>query len=402
MNGSIKERLLKSTVDSNGRRRENVKVYDVYYRIFDPEAGRRKSTCKRGFRTKKEAEAFLLQINNQQNEGTLFKIPDLNVKEYMKDWLKTYVQSGNLKKTTQSGYIRIVEKQIITELGHIKLKELAVSRIEQFYSKLLKSGRSDGKGGLAAKSVLYVHRVLSEALSHAVKKKLMYSNPANDVTNVPKPKKQNVITYNEEQLLKLIKVAKGTMFEVPILLAGIYGMRRGEVLGLAKDAVDLDNNLLHIKRQLLYLDKELYFDTPKSQESIRSIYLLDIAIEALKENFKRQNYYKDEAFGASYHENNLVVCYPDGRPINPGSFTKLFQTLLKQNDLPIINFHSLRHASATLMAAANVPLTVAAAILGHSNVAVTASVYTHVKNDMKMLAAKQVKEHLFKNTDNNK
>lgn len=399
MNGSIKERMLKSTVDSTGRRRENVRVYDIFYRIFDPEAGRRKSTCKRGFRTKKEAEAFLLQINNQQNEGTLFKTPDLTVKEYMQDWLKMYVQSGNLKKTTQSGYARIVEKRIIAEFGQIKLKELTVSQIERFYSKLLQSGRSDGKGGLAAKSVLYVHRVLSEALSHAVKKKLIHSSPANDVTNVPKPKKHSVTTYNEAQLLKLIRVSKGTMFEIPILLAGIYGMRRGEILGLYKDEVDFDNNLLHIKRQLLYLDKKVYFDTPKSQESVRTIYLLDIVVDALQENFKLQEYYKNEAFGAAYHENDLVVCYPDGRPINPGSFTSLFKTLLKKNDLPVISFHDLRHASATLMAAANVPLTVAAAILGHSSIAVTAGIYTHVKNDMKMLAAKQVKEHLFKNSE---
>ena len=172
MNGTIKTRLIKKGLDKNAKEKENLKVYDVYYRFKDPSTGKWKQTSKKGFRSKGEAENFLLRINTQLNDSTFIQSKKITVREYLEEWLRTYVEC-NLKKKTISSYKSIILLHIIPALGNIELQKLTSSHIDEFYICKLKNGRIDGKGGLSQKSLMYIHRILSEALQHAVKKKLL-------------------------------------------------------------------------------------------------------------------------------------------------------------------------------------------------------------------------------------
>ncbi len=366
MNGTIKERILQSGIDSKGKRRQNLKVYDVQYRYKDPVTGRAKHTKKRGFKTKGEAEEFLLGINNQQNNNTFVVNKSITVREYLQQWLDDYAQV-NLRKSSFVGYKRIIIKQIIPRLGNIELKALCSKHIDEFYAYLIKEGRADGKGGLSAKSVLYTHRVFKEALAHAVKKRLIHYNPMTSIINVPKPKKHKVEVYDTKEIKDLFEAVYDTWYEVPVVLAAICGMRRGEILGLKISDLDFDNNTIKISKQLISINGVAMLTQPKSDDSNRIISAPNQVFEIIKRHQLKQEYYKD-LLGVEYKDSGFVTCKINGEPLNPSNFPANFKNMLKSKGLRQIRFHDLRHSCASLMLNSGVPMKVASQILGHSTI----------------------------------
>jgi len=398
MNGTIMERIIKKGKDKKGKTRENLKVYDVYYRYIDPNTGKWKQTSKKGFRSKGEAEDFILKTNSLIAENAFVQPKKKTVREYLLDWLDSYVRL-NLRASTIAGYEINIEKHIIPHLGNIELQSLTSSHIDDFYAQKLKDGRIDGKGGLSAKSVMYIHRVLNEALEHAIKKKLIIRNVSKDVTNLPRLKKYKSLVYDSKEIKELLQVVKDTDMEVPVVLAAISGMRRGEVLGLMKTDISFENQTIRICRQLVATKTGLLFEDPKSEDSNRIIHPPIEVMKIIENHLNNQGEMK-RLLGNDYQNMELINCYPDGRPIDPRYFSKKFSRLLKKNKLKHIRFHDLRHSCATLMLNSGVEMKVASQILGHSSIGITADLYTHVLAKTKKDAANKISSEIFgPNTD---
>ena len=266
--------------------------------------------------------------------------------------------------------------------------------IDRLFANLLRHGRQDGKGGLSAKTVLYTHRVLSEALEHAVKKNLIARNPAKNLTNVPKPKKFRSSIYTVEELLHLLEIIRDTPYELAVALAGLCGLRRGECLALRPEDVDFERHVIHIRRQLIEVNQELQFTEPKSMESIRTIGAPLEVFEIIQRRMQAIQRHK-EMLQAEYQEHELLLCGNNGRPFRPRNFTANFKAILARNHLKDIRFHDLRHTCASLMLTSGVALKTASEILGHSSIAITADLYTHVMEDTKLAAARQIGECVF-------
>lgn len=341
MNGTIRERIIKKGKDKRGKTKENLKVYDVYYRFQDPLTGKWKQTSKKGFRGKGEAEDFLLKVNAQIMNNDFVRPQSITLREYLTEWLTTYVES-NLRKSTIAGYRRNIEQHVIPHLGNIELQNLTSSHIDSLYAKKQKDGRLDGKGGLSPKSLIYIHRVLNEALEHAVKKRLIPRNIAKDVTNLPKLKKHKAEIYDRNEIKALLEAVKDTDMEVPIALAAICGMRRGEIMGLMWQEVSFENNTIKVCRQLLPTKNGLEFEEPKSEDSNRLINVPPEVMDMLKRHLERQQEYK-RLLGEEYHDNKLVNCRNNGEPIDPRYFSKQFTQTIKKAGLKHIRFHDLRH-----------------------------------------------------------
>lgn len=157
------------------------KRYRVVYRV-EVSTGKLKQRQKRGFTTIKAAKEFLTKVQSQLLNGTYIDPKNIPLTDYLKDWMKTYVEP-RLEQSTIDGYKGNIENHIIPCIGHIPLQKLKAVHIQEFYNERLKSGRKDKKkGGLSAKSILYIHLVLSEALKHAVRQQLIPRNPAADLT----------------------------------------------------------------------------------------------------------------------------------------------------------------------------------------------------------------------------
>ena len=169
----------------------------------------------------------------------------MSVQAYLRQWLT--IHKKNIAPHTYAGYKTNIERHIIPYLGNIPLKDLTAFKIQSHYAKLLESGRADKQGkkeglGLSPTSVLYVHRVFKKALNAAVKMKLIRENPALDVTpprKVTKGKHDGL--YTETQIVDMLTAFQDDRLEVPLTLASCMGLRRGEILGLTWDHVDLEN-----------------------------------------------------------------------------------------------------------------------------------------------------------------
>ncbi|GBG56056.1 site-specific integrase [Sporomusaceae bacterium FL31] len=397
MQGTIKERIKKKGRDSQGKIRSNIKVYDVYYRYKDNSTGETRPTVKRGFPTKSAAQNFLLDLNSKMVTNSFVTPKVVLFKDYLREWLDTYAKI-NLRQSTYIGYNRIINFHLIPHLGQIDLKDISPIQIDKLYAFLLQKGRRDGKGGLSAKTVQYTHRVLNEALEHAVKRQLIYHNPVKRITNIPRPKKFQSNIYTPEEILDLLERVKDTVFEVPVALAAICGLRRGECLALKVKDIDFINQEIYINKQLLSIEGEAIISEPKSEDSTRIVVVpqevLDIISRHIAKNEQNKNMLQHE-----YDNQEFIICQADGKCVQPNVFSKNFSRFIERNKLKRIRFHDLRHSSASLMLKSGVDLKVSSQILGHSSIAITADLYTHVLKESKKEAAERVRQTLFGKND---
>ncbi len=144
--------------------------------------------------------------------------------------------------------------------------------IQGYYTQALASGRKDGKGGLAAKTVIQYHRILRQALQHAVKWRLLAVNPC-DLVEPPRAQRKEIRALDNAETASLLRLAQGKRLYYPILLGLSTGMRRGEVCALRWKNVDLNKGLLRVVESLEQTKGGLTFKTPKSAKGRRSIAL---------------------------------------------------------------------------------------------------------------------------------
>lgn len=371
-------------------------TYSIVIELGRDESGKRKQKWFNGYKTKKEAEKELIKILNQFEENSGFIPEKITLGEYLKNWMKEYVEL-NLAVKTIEGYRVNVEKHIIPSLGKIQLQKLQPLNIQQFYNEKLKNGRVDGKGGLSPKSILYIHRVLRKALQQAVKLQLINKNPA-DFVEVPKQKGYKASFLDEEQVQKYLKAFSETNLYIPVLLGIGLGLRRGEALGVQWKDINFNSKTVTISRSLLPSGKGLIFHEPKTESSTRTISIPDFVLEELQRHKEQQEDFK-RLLGAAYKENDLICCYADGTAINPASFSHMFERAQDKHGLLNIRFHDLRHTNATLMLKSKVPPKVAAERLGHSSIGITMDLYSHVMKEMQEEAANKISNILNQNND---
>jgi integrase len=151
-------------------------------------------------------------------------------------------------------------------------------------------------------------------------------------------------------------------------------MRRGEVLGLRWQDVDLDRGVLSVVQALEETKDGLRFKAPKTKHSRRKVTLPGITVEALRRHKVEQARLRLQ-LGLGRDDNALVCPRIDGKPRSPRAFTKEFTRLAAKADIPPITFHGLRHSHATQLLQAGVHPKVAQERLGHSTIATTMDLY---------------------------
>ncbi len=361
----------------------------------DPKTGKRERIYKSVNGTKDQAKKILNQMLMEFESGLHIEESKLSLKQYLEDWFETYCKV-NLSPVTCDSYGVNINNHIIPYIGNVPLQSLKPMHVQNLYNQLLKTGRTDGKGGLSPKSVRYVHRNLRGALEHARKLQLVQQNVA-DLVTLPKirdPFKSDV--YDEVELQELLAVSKGTDMEVPMLLAVTLGLRRGELLGLRWHDVDLDKHKVTIKSTLVPTrENSLLFKDPKTSNSIRSLDIPPSLSDILRKHRLKQKENK-LMLGNAYEENFLVCCQANGAPYNPSSYSKKFSAFLKKNNLKPIRLHDVRHSNATLMLSLGIAVKIASARLGHKNTSITMDLYSHVLPEMQKEVANAFEEHFFK------
>jgi integrase len=314
------------------------------------------------------------------------------VGEYLEEWLRDYVTT-NTAPTTADGYSDIVRAHLIPELGRFPLNALQPSHIQAYYARMLVSGRRDGKGGLSAQTIKHHHRVLYEALKHAVKHDMLIRNVA-EAVDPPRPEGKEMTKLEPENVRTLLDAARETPFYTLLYTAIYTGLRRSELLGLRWRDIDLDVTALSVVQTLHHVPKKGYiFKEPKTKRSRRLVDLSPSLALLLREHRANQELER-RLLGRLLMPDDLVFCCSDGSPLPPNSVTKAFHRLVKSMGVSGIRLHDLRHTHATLMLRQGVHPKVVSERLGHSSVAITLDTYSHVLPGIQAAAARRFDEGL--------
>jgi integrase len=358
--------------------------------VFDLErdhTGKRRQTSFTVRGTKKQAEAALSRRLAEVESGGFVEPGKIKLSEYLSRWLK-HVETKTSAKTHER-YSEIVQLAIIPALGSIKLGKLSPMQIQTFYGEALKSGRIKGEGGLSARTVLHYHRILFQALRQAVRWRLLSNNPA-DAVEPPKAVQKEMMALNEDQTAILIESVKNHALYIPVLLAVTTGLRRGEILGLRWCDVDLERAKLSVTQTLIRTDKGgIHFKQPKRKMSRRSVSLPSMLVDVLRKH-RAERAEQLLSFGVGWNEQGLICSRPAGEPIHPGTLTSKFSHFVKTQDIPKVRFHDLRHTHATQLFKDGIHPKVVQERLGHSTIAVTLDLYSHVLPGMQEDAASRV------------
>ncbi|MDR1328343.1 MAG: tyrosine-type recombinase/integrase [Oscillospiraceae bacterium] len=347
-------------------------VYDVNIKYNAP--GGRKTYAKKGFATKNDA------LRHEAEMRTKFQNPNYaasvqvqskqTVSAYLNEWVETYART-NLRPSTYDGYKRTIANYINPYIGNVPLNQLAPSMVDKMFRAIMDKG-------LKPATAAGAKRVLSVALGHARKYRYIETNPARDTLTKFGKGDKTPDPYTPEQMAALMRRVAGTEWEMPVVLGGLYGLRRSEILGLRWQNVDLENNTFAVVEQLPFKvpPKTTIIEQmapPKSNG--RTLPITDIA----RPFFERQLFYQAEQKqkttenGKPYYYNGLVVSKPDGAPMYANWISSGFGKLLEEIDMPHIRFHDLRHTAATNMHQLTGDFYTTGEVLGHTLAGIGAS-----------------------------
>jgi integrase len=331
------------------------------------------------FDTLKQAKAERAAIIAAQATGTFVVPTATTTGAYVDTWLagKRNLRPGTVRAYTDA--LRPVKER----LGDRELQKLTKADLDKLVNWMLKDGRRVGnvkRKGVSPRTVNLMLTTLTAALESAVKQGLVGRNVARLVER-PTHKPKELVTWSAEQAAAfLVHVADDRLAAAWML--SLYGLRRGEILGLRWADVDLKaaQPTITVSQARVSVAGEVSDGDPKSKRSHRTL-PLDADLAAALKTLKARQAEEKLAAGAAYQRTGYVVVDELGRPPRPEWYGDTFQRLSKEAGLPVIRLHDARHTCATLMHLRGVPVAVISAWLGHASAAFTMKTYAHSQDE---------------------
>lgn len=338
--------------------------------------------------TKKEAERVLRKRLADLDSGKYVARTRETVAQCMESWLEGYAATHTTPRTLQS-YRGNVSRYIIPCLGGVPIQALTTRHVQDFHKWMLDKGLSN-------QSVVHAHRVLSEALNHAVDGEIIPKNPAKaKAASPPRPDPKEVEVWDEDTIRQFIEASEDSPFHDPFMLALFTGMRRSEITGLRWEGVDFSTNTLRITGTLQRVTGlGLVSGQPKSKSSRRAIAVWDITM-ALLHGVRGKQLALQAELGDLYQNKQGYVFTDDlGKPIDSNRLSREFARIVKGAGLPPATLHSLRHCQASLMLADGASIKTISERLGHSKASLTLDVYSHLLPTIQAEAAQTLEKRL--------
>jgi integrase len=327
-------------------------------------------------KTRAEVARKLTEALKARQDGLPQPNERLTVRAFLTDWLAS-IESA-VRPRTVMRYEEVLRIHVPDSLGKLPLAKLGPQHLQALYADRLSAG-------LSPASVVKLHNILHRALGQAVRWGLLVRNPA-DLVDPPRIPKHDMQTFTPEQAQRFLAAAEGDPLEALYVLAITCGMRQGELLALRWRDVDLDRRSISVRNTLTRTKAGLTFGETKNGKA-RQVTLSARAVEALRRHRLKQNTERLR-LGGAWDDNDLVFPNQLGKPMEARNLlSRSFLPLLERAGLPKIRFHDLRHSAATLLLGQNVHPKVVSEMLGHSQIAVTLNLYSHVTETMQQQAA---------------
>jgi integrase len=353
----------------------------------DPITGKRKIQYQTFRGTRQEAKAKLIELLASVGKGTYVETNKITIADFVKARIEQWEAAGKLSARTAVRYRELLANQITPHIGAKVLQKLRPLDIEEWHTTLRINGRAGGKGGLAARTIGHAHRVLSKALSDALRNELTVKNVAKAHSAPKVPDEEMIIVHDVPALVEKLKSHR---LQIPAVVSLFTGMRLGEVLALRWSRVDLDKKVIQV-REALEETKEhgIRFKAPKSKAGRRDVTLPDILVEALRDHRKAELELRMKLGIGKLPVDALLFADIEGAPLSRNAITAASSDYAASIELPDVTFHALRHTHASQLIDAGVDIVTISKRLGHAKPDITLRIYAHLfrKDDGKAAAA---------------
>ncbi len=388
-----------------------------------------------------EAEAKLrcAQLELAKQEGTLAPPGKKEIirPKSVSELLDEYVSSYGVMHWGDSYYSMTVHRindYIKPAVGNLLLKDLTPLRLDQLYSDMLQMqavvlpGHKDTTKTISYSVVEKCHCTLRSALNQAVRWGYIQSNPAL-VAEVPRGPIKRREVWSPAEAQQALSVCKDLNLRTSMLLSLGCSLRLGEVLGLqwkhvhiTEESMEDNSSVLQIRQELKRSDKaalqaleskkrsNVYFTfpetkpdcktslvlkVPKTESSIRDVYIPNSVAKAMLELKEEQERQKEKLHGL-YQDFDMVIAQPDGRPTEERLLAKAFKELIVENGLPVVVFHSLRHLSTSMkLQYSGGDIKAVQGDTGHAQAAMVTQVYSHTFDENRRRVANMMETSFF-------
>ncbi|MFN2640963.1 MAG: tyrosine-type recombinase/integrase, partial [Actinomycetota bacterium] len=320
-----------------------------------------KKFTKRGFPTKKAAQAFRRKVLTDADRGAFVAPSGRAFGVYLRAWLDTRPANG-----TTATYRRHVEAHILSprlrpSLENIPLQKLRAEDLERLYRFLLE------EDGLSVNTVRFAHVVVKMALRTAEEREYVTRNVAAKVRTLPAPTRPEFEPYTLEEARRFLEAAYDDRLYAAWRLYFTVGPRRNEVLQLLWGDVNLDTAEIVICRG---------GDNGSTKSGKARTWSLDAETVAALRSHHRAQAEERFALGLGKAEkDDHVFTRPDGRPLTEKLIRNAQLDVEARAEVPHRRIHDMRHAAATFALAAGVDVKRVQVMLGHSTAAFTLDKY---------------------------
>ena len=348
------------------------------------EAGNRKRKMKTGFATKKGAQEWERQYI-EKHAGRPADADTMTVQQLLEAYIEACRMRGRAPNTIR-GYQECASL-LNRELGAVPISKLNRILVETAYANLSRLSTKKGKL-LRRGTIAYAHRVLKAACNYAIDSKLMQDNPCNKAVlpQDTEPFHAAVIKSDDARMiLEALPDYDGQLYLV-ILLCVIYGLRRGEALGLRWADIDFTNDTITIAGQYTYGEngKPVWAPALKTSSSHRVVYLVPYLKDVL------------QMVRSAFPRDRIVqyVCELDGKLPSPNAITRRWYAFRQKYGYARVRIHDLRHSAAMMMIKGGADLNTVKNVLGHTKIETTQR-YLHEDFVTAAAASKTVIDGIF-------
>lgn len=296
--------------------------------------------------------------------------------QLLDDWLRS--SRLNTKESTYARYAHLIERHIKPHLGDIPLSQVTTQGVEDFIAEQLKSGRLDGRGGLAPKTVTDILTVIKSTMEYARYNNYEIICNIKKLSVKKKEKEMRVLTSTEQTVLLKTLTDEMDLCKFGVILSLYTGIRIGELCALKWEDLCLSQSVLKVKKTMQRIQEteigairktKIIITEPKSKCSIREIPLPPFIVDMAR------------PFAASPQA--FVLTGDTKRFIEPRTMQNRFQSYVSESGIEKANFHATRHTFATRCVEVGFEIKSLSEILGHANVNITLNRYVHSSFELK-------------------
>jgi integrase len=323
----------------------------------------------------------LVAFQRDRQQGIVADSGRQTIAQYLNWWLENIVRI-KVRPRVYLFYESYTRLYFVPHLGRIQLAKLTPQHVQSMYTSLLER--------LSPQTVRHCHAVLKTALHRAVRMNLL-ARSVMDVVEPPRVAREPVRALGVQEVKAFVEAARHDRLSCLYLTAMMTGLRQGELFGLRWRDVDFERRTVGVSFAVQRRKGPWRLVEPKSATSRRTVAIPAFLAEALREHRGRQ--LRERLAATRWEDHDLVFCSTVGTPLEGTNVLhRSFRKILERAGLPRIRFHDLRHTAASLLLSQGEHPKVVQERLGHSSIALTMDLYSHLIDNMQRQAADKLQE----------